>query len=393
MLPQDLERMSLRAEKLFYDMQNRVLDDIVRRIKKTGKITSTADYQIEKLKIFGNSSEFIEREIKRVLKASDAEIWKLYDEVVDKQYVRDKSVYEQINANFIPYEDNPTMQKWVSALVRQTNDDLTNITRSMGFSLKIGGKKVFTPLAEYYRKHLDRAALDVVTGTFDYTTVLRRVTKEMTDSGIRTVYYTADNGNVTSNRITVAARRATMTGVQQLTAQINEMVAGELGTDTYEVTWHSGHRPEHWWGGMVFSQDDLRKVCGLGDGPGLCGWNCRHSYHAFIPGISARAFTDEQLATMEADEKIEQTWRGKKYNAYAATQQQRKMETTMRAQRSRIRTLQSGDADEDEISAVRAKYLTNLHLYRNFSKNMGLEPQLERVYVDMLGKVVRSKRW
>ena len=29
-----------------------------------------------------------------------------------------------------------------------------------------------------------------------------------------------------------------------------------------------------------------RSICGLGSVDGLCGANCRHSYHAFIPGIS-----------------------------------------------------------------------------------------------------------
>ena len=225
MKPEELEKIPLRIEKMFYEMQNRVLDDIVRRINKTGEITSTADYQIEKLKIFGNSSEYIESEIKRVLKASDAEIWELYDQVIDKQYTRDKSLYEQINAEFIPYDENEMMQAWVKAAMMQTKGDLENLTRSLGFSVIMGDKRVFTPLSEYYQKYLDRACLDIVTGVFDYNTVLRRVVKEMTDSGIRTVDYASGH----SNRVTVAARRAVMTGVRQLTGQINEMTAQKAG--------------------------------------------------------------------------------------------------------------------------------------------------------------------
>ena len=43
-----------------------------------------------------------------------------------------------------------------------------------------GGRTAFTPFAEYYQKYLDRACMDIVTGAFDYNTVLRRVVKEMT---------------------------------------------------------------------------------------------------------------------------------------------------------------------------------------------------------------------
>ncbi|RGT73331.1 hypothetical protein DWX08_06520 [Ruminococcus sp. AF18-22] len=58
----------------------------------------------------------------------------------------------------------------------------------MGFSVDIGGGRIaFTPLAEYYQKYLDRACMDIVSGAFDYNTVLRRVVKEMTASGLRTV--------------------------------------------------------------------------------------------------------------------------------------------------------------------------------------------------------------
>ena len=38
--------LSSQIEKHFADLEMRIMDDVVRRIKKTGKITSTADWQI-----------------------------------------------------------------------------------------------------------------------------------------------------------------------------------------------------------------------------------------------------------------------------------------------------------------------------------------------------------
>ena len=388
MTPDEKGTLPLRTEKLFYDLQNRIYADIVRRIKKTGEITSTADYQINKLLLLGNSTEFIEKELKDLLNASYPEIWALYDKVCDWEYVRNKDAYEQINGNFVPLEENKTVRRWAEAIAKQTQGEIKNLTRSMGFTVQTRGKKVFTPLATYYQKYLDSACMDIVTGSFDYNTVLRRVVKEMTASGLQTVDYASG----WKNRAPVAARRAIMTGVSQLSSKINEMVAKDLKTDKYEVTWHGGHRPEHWWGGKVYSYDDLVRVCELGEGKGLCGWNCKHSYYAFIEGISTRTYTDEQLEELEKKEQEEHEYKGKNYNAYQASQVQRQMETTMRAQRANIKNLKQGNADPDTVIAAQARYLNTLSQYKDFSKKMKLPEQMERVYMDGLGRVVTDNR-
>lgn len=389
MQPNDLIKISLQIEALFENMQVRVMQDIVRRILKAGKITSTADYQIEKKILLGNSTEFIEAEIKRLTEKTQEQIWQMYEDVIDWEYVRNKGIYEQINGHFIPYEDNEQLQQWVYAIYEQTNNEIKNITRSMGFALNYAGRVVFTPFSEYYQKYLDRACMDVVTGVFDYNTVLRRVVKELTASGIRTVDYASG----CSNRVTVAGRRAVMTGVNQLSAKINEKVAKDLGTDTFEVTWHAGARPTHWWGGMVFTKKELENICGLGSVDGLCGANCRHNYMAFVPGVSVRTYTDEQLAEMNHQERQTKEWKDKKYTTYEATQKQRKMETSMRAQRERIKLLQDGKADKDTIMLEKAKYQGQLNEYAKFCKKMGLPQERERIYLDGFGKVATNTKW
>lgn len=385
MTPEQKGTLPLEVEKLFYDLQDRIFSDIVRRIKKTGKITSTADYQIQKLRILGNSTEFIEQELKRILNLSYPEIWALYDQVAEWEYVRYKDAYEQINGNFVPLEENEQIRQWSQAIISQTNSEIKNLSQSLGMAVDIGGgRKAFTPLAEYYQKYLDRACLDIVTGAFDYNTVLRRVVKEMAASDIRYVDYASG----WSNRVPVAVRRAVMTGVSQLSAQINEQIAKDLKTDTYEVTWHAGHRPSHWWGGNVYTYQELKEICHLGEGDGLCGWNCRHSYMAYVPGYSIRTYTPEQLRELEEKEKFTTEYAGKQYTPYEASQHQRSMETKMRRQRTKVRQLQQGNAPQEDIDAERAKYLSTLHQYKAFSKKMGLPEQMERVYMDGLGRVI-----
>lgn len=388
MTPEQKGSLPLQVEKLFYELQDRIFSDVIRRIKKTGEITSTADYQINKLMILGNSTEIIEQEIKRLTGKTDPEMWELYDKVANWEYVRYEDAYLQISGNFTPLEENEQVQQWSQAVVSQTNNEIQNITQSLGMTVDMGGgKKAFTPLSQYYQTYLDRACMDIVTGSFDYNTVLRRVVKEMTASGLRTIDYASGY----SSRAPVAARRAVMTGVSQLSAQINEMVAKDLKIDTFEVTWHAGHRPTHWWGGNVYSMQELHLVCGLGDVSGLCGANCRHSYLAFIPGYSVRTYSPEQLRELEAKEQEVHVWSGKRYNAYEATQKQRQMETTMRAQREKITLLKKGGADQTDIAAAQARYLNSIRQYQGFSKRMGLPEQMERVYMDGLGRVLPGR--
>lgn len=174
------KQLSSKIEKRFSNLEMRIMEDIARRIRRSGEITSTADWQINRLRILGYSSEDIEQMLKETLGKSYPEMFELYDKVIDWEYVRNKDIYEQINAEFIPYEDNEELQQIAEALIRQSSEELKNITKSLGFYLDYGnGKPVLTPLAEVYQKYLDAACMDIVSGAFDYNSVLRRVVTQL----------------------------------------------------------------------------------------------------------------------------------------------------------------------------------------------------------------------
>lgn len=379
------KRLSGQIEKHFCDLEMRIMEDIVRRIKKAEKITSTADWQINRLKILGYSSEDVENVLKEVLDKSYPEMFELYDKAIDWEYVRNKDIYEQVNAEFIPYEDNEELQQITEALIRQSSEELKNITKSLGFYLDYGtGKPVLTPLAEVYQKYLDDACMDIVTGAFDYNSVLRRVVTQLTNSGLRQIDYATGR----ANRVDVAARRAIMTGISQLTGKISDMNAEKLGTEYFEVEWHAGARPTHAvWQGRVWSKRELVTVCGLGSVTGLLGANCYHTYFPFIPGISVRNWTDEWISEHSRKENTSKIFNGKEYTLYEAKQRQRQMETCMRAQREKVQLLKKGGADPDDVMIARAKYQGQLNEYSRFCRKMGLTEERERIYYDMRGRI------
>ena len=384
------EKLSRQIEKNYSDLEMRIMEDIVRRIKETGKITSTADWQINRLRILGNSSEDIEKMIKEALDASYPQMFELYDKVIDWEYVRNKDIYEQINAEFIPYEENGQLQQITNALIQQTDIDLQNITQSLGFYLDYGtGKPVLTPLSEVYQKYLDAACTDIVSGAFDYNSVLRRVVTQLTNSGLRQIEYASGR----ANRVDVAARRAVMTGITQLTGHISDFNAEKLGTEYYEVAWHAGARPTHQvWQGKVWSKEQLVTVCGLGTVTGLEGVNCYHERYPFILGISERNWTDEWLKKKNQEENTPKEYAGKQYTVYEAKQKQRQMETAMRAQREKVQLLQKGGAEPDDVMLARAKYQGQLNEYSKFSRKMRLKEERERIYYDMRGHIATNTK-
>lgn len=385
----DVQRMGLQAEKIWREAERRIMEDVIRRIKKAGEITSTADYQINRLIEMGKSREEVERIIKEALGATWPEMFEMYDKVAEWEYVRNREIYEQVNDDFLTPEDNKWLRQITEAARKQTKDTLVNMAQSYGFSVLMAGKRVFTPFAEYYQKYVDTAVQDVVTGGTDYNSAIRKVVTQMTNSGLRFVDYASGH----TNRADVAARRAVLTGVNQITAQISEHNAEKLGTDQFEVSWHPCARPDHQtWQGKVFSKEELRTVCGYGSVTGLCGANCRHTFHPFIPGVSERLYPDDWLEEQNKREAQTKEWNGKQLNAYEQTQQQRKMETAMRAQRQKIRLLQEAGADKDDIMLEKAKYQGQLNEYKQFSKKMGLVEQRERIYQDGLGKVATNTK-
>lgn len=383
-------KLASKIASRYQDLEERIMQDIVRRIMKAGEITSTADWQINRLQILGYSSEDIEKEIKKALNASYPEMFELYDKVINWEYVRNKDIYEQINAEYIPFEENGQLKQITEAIIDQSFDDLENVTNSLGFYLDYGnGKKVLTPLSQVYTKYLDAACYDIVTGAFDYNSVLRRVVTQLTNSGLRQIDYSSGR----ANRVDVAARRAIMTAVSQITGKISEYNAQKLGTEYFEVEWHAGARPTHAvWQGRVWSKEQLYSVCGLGTVTGLLGVNCYHTYHLFFPGLSERNWTDDWLEEQNRKENEPREFLGKEYTLYEAKQRQRQMETAMRAQREKVKLLQAGGADQDEVILHKAKYQGQLNEYSRFCRKMSLTEERERIYLDMMGKIATNNK-
>lgn len=375
--PQKLEQIPIELSKLFSNLELAIMMDAVRRIKETTQITRTADYQINRLYHLGLSKRAIKKYIKETLDFSDKEISRIYKGAIKEGYVEDEELYKAAGKHFIKFEDNKPLQQIIAGVKEQTNEKLYNITQSTGFIKEQNGKRIFTPLTEYYQDTLDNTISGILSGAFDYNTALRNTINEMTKSGLRTVDYASGK----SYRIESAARTALMTGVNQVAAKISEMNAKQLETDHFEVSAHGTARPSHQkWQGKVYTMQELIDVCGYGEVDGLCGANCRHHFWPFIIGVSVRSYTDKELEAWAKEENTPKKYGEKEYTAYEATQQQRRMECTMRKLKQDIKLLKEGEGSEEDIENAEIKYRIISEEYVKFSKTMGLTQQRERIF-------------
>lgn len=385
-----LEGIPVPFEKTMSDLEMRIMADVVRSIRVNGFSTAKADGQIRRMIQLGESEENIKKWIREALEITDEELEKIFSDVVYEQYYGYKRIYDTFGVKQIPFSRNIELQALLAAVKAQARSEFKNITNSMGFALHNPGTGSIynSPLTEFYRDTLDGAVMDIVSGSVSYDVALSRAINAMTNSGLRTIYY--DTGH--SNRVEVAVRRAVMTGFRQVQGKINEQVAKDLGTDYFEVSYHIGARPEHQvWQGRVYSYAQLQSVCGLGSVTGLHGANCYHDYNPFIPGVSVRNYTDQQLEEMMEEENTPKKYLDKEYTAYQALQKQRQMERNMRKTRQDIKLLQEGGADKDSVTVKKARYQLQMQQYKAFSKAMKLPEQMPRVYQDGLGRVSSGK--
>lgn len=388
MTPEELEKLPKKLERTMSSLEISIMSEIIQRIKEAAQITPVTDWLVNRLVVIGKSKKEIKRLINQSLRQADLDIDDIYERAAKSDYIRNKAIYENVGRDYIPYEENEWLQQVMEAVKRQTEDSLRpmeNITQTTGFNVSMGnGKKVFTPLSEYLEQSLDKAMMGIATGTRTYSQAVGDVIDEMTASGIRVVDYASGR----SDRIEVAARRAVMTGVAQMTDKVNEKNAEELGTKYWEVDWHmgarntgTGYKNHQSWQGKVYSEEEMRTVCGKGEMLGFGGINCYHIAFPFIPGITKRKYTDEWLEEQNRKENEKKAFRGKEYDTYAALQYQRRLERTIRKQKQDIKLLESGGADKDDIIAAKSRLRLTNKTYVEFSKEMGLRQQRERLRI------------
>lgn len=379
---------------MFDALQTAAAQDIARRIMKTGTLTDTAEYQIRRAQQAGALLQDIVEKVAAITGLTDQEIMRLFTEAGITNIKNDAQPLLKAGYD-VDLQLSPAMSSQLDAAIAKTQGDIRNLTLTTG-----------STVTGQYLEATNLAYMKVSSGAFTYYEAIAEAIRQSAKEGSFVNYVSGAR-----SRLDVAIRRSVLTGVNQTCAKLTETYAADLGAEYYEVTAHSGARESHsYWQGRIYKivghapgYPNFRDTTHYGDGDGLCGWNCRHSFYPYWPGISSPAYTKEKLAWYNA-KRFE--YNGKKLTDYECSQIQRAYEREIRESK---RILASYDAaikaDPGSLTAKSlelkfkdesAKLKDTEAKMKNFCKQTNRKPDSKRTQVvahmDDNGRIVNFGR-
>lgn len=389
--PDYLKNCTNDIVRLYQQLEDDIIWDMARRIVKTDfTVPEGARRQMERLQQAGGMYDDVIKGLAKYTGRSEKEIQELLEEASEKSLSYDDRIYRKAGLDPLPLLLSPSVIQHMEAAAKKTDGELRNLTMTTANTTQTA-----------FISACDRAYMQVQSGGLDYVSAVKRAVKTVSRTGATVLY---PSGH--SDKIDVAVRRAVLTGVSQTTAQLQLLRMDDMGCDLVETTAHFGARPSHTaWQGKVFSRSgrsrsypDFVKSTGYGTGPGLCGWNCRHSFFPFFEGLSSRAYTDEQLKEREG-RTVE--YNGKTYTYYDASQIQRKMERTIREDKRELIGLDAAareakdaavkNALNADFTAVSVKLKSHEAKLRDFLEQTGRTNEKERQQVLGFGRSQSQK--
>lgn len=382
----------------------------VRKMREAGMLTDDVR------KILKEHMPEIQEEIDQAFEAAANEIERDNDRFTEKVISGDNIAVdapEPHTGRYKPINELNLTKKETTLLKRayeKTNGTLYNLTGTTADSCQ---KEFIRACDEAYWK---------VTHGVSIHTAVAEVIDQCAQYGTVVTY---PSGHV--DKLEVAVARAVRTGVNQAAGEVSLARCAELGVSQVIVSSHLGARytaqdepANHMsWQGKVYDldwgneklqkygitpQDDkdnigkfgfLKKIryffspkknrsagdfiekTGYGTGPGLCGWNCRHSFGPYYKGISTN--NTEQFD----DEK-------NKYR-YDLEQKQRAAERNLREIKRRMNAFKyaSAEAKGEEVKKelkerylnLRKEYLNLMDEYDEFCDKNKLKTRKERLKI------------
>lgn len=335
-------------------------------------LTGTDEWQAWVLKQAGGNLDEIQKALAKSTGKSQQEIAKIFK---DSGIQAAKADAEAAAVTFSGLSSG--MMAIITDAYERTVGEISNITRTTAGATN----QAFIDIC-------DAAYWKVRTGAQSYTAAMLEGVRALGQLQ-PTVRYPSGH----KDTLEVAVLRCIRTGVAQSSGNMTIQQCKDMGWNHVLVSQHLGARvsdtdpiADHsGWQGKVYciagkdaQFDNLLDATGYPENPlGLCGYNCRHSFTPFLPGVSRN---NNKPIDTEANRR-----------AYELSQTQRAMERRIRAQKRKCAALHTavkscedtaGKAKLQEKYAQSAKRLQDQNAaYTKFCADNDLKPYHERLAV------------
>lgn len=357
--------------ELWSEIENELIEEIARRIKKSLRVTSTAEFELTKLEqanllnkravdIISKKAGISRREIERLIRQSGFSIVNQ-----DEEIYRLAIESGQLTIEALPIDMSPRLQTAIQSCIDNAQFGLSNLTNTRMMDAGNGMETLTKAARREYYNAVNKAFLSVRTGVMTTPAAVKASCIELAQKGISVTHW--ESGH--TDRLEVAVRRNIKTSMAQTAAQMTLARMQDYQHDLVEVSAHWGARPSHFiWQGKVYSltgsegYENFYDATGYGTGAGLCGWNCRHRFYPYFPGI--------KTVYPEYDEDENRIH-------YENTQKQRYYERQIRAAKREKAALEGTGASEADIKSANAKIRGKQKNLRNY---LAEHPELARDY-------------
>ena len=335
-------------------------------------LTGTDEWQAWVLKQAGGNLDEIQKALAKSTGKSQQEIAKIFK---DSGIQAAKADAEAAAVTFSGLSSG--MMAIITDAYERTVGEISNITRTTAGATN----QAFIGIC-------DDAYWKVRTGAQSYTAAMLEGIKELGQVQPIVRYPSGHK-----DTLEVAVLRCIRTGVAQSSGNMTIQQCKDMGWNHVLVSQHLGARvsdtdpiADHaGWQGKVYcidgkdaQFDNLLDATGYPENPlGLCGYNCRHSFTPFLPGVSQN---HNKPIDTEANRR-----------AYELSQTQRAMERRIRAQKRKCTALHTavkncedpaGKAKLQEKYTQSAKHLQDQNAaYAKFCEENDLKPYHERLAV------------
>lgn len=377
-----LDAVLERFYQRFNKYNSKVLETLGEAIKQFDGLTPSEAHKLGQELKYSTEIDQLLNELSMLSGKSVEEIDTLLDSVAKENIGFAEAYYKIKGKDFIPYEDNEQLQKYVETIKKETYGTFKNLSKSrnIGFTFKIDDKKVFKPLKKAYRDLIDEAVYNVTSGVEDYQSAMRNTINQIADSGIKVHESSTTYKSGYNRRIDSSVRMNVLEGIRQVNIGVQELVGEELGADGVEISHNVDCAPDHEYiDGKQFTKKEFEKINSDLDRP-VGTLNCRHFVFSVILGVNQPSYSKKQLARDRARNEKGFMYDGKHYTNYEGTQVQRQLETAIRQQKDR-QIIARASGNKEEIAQAQSKISQLTSKYNDFSQKAGLDTYKNRLTV------------
>lgn len=314
---------------IFLERSQSVVEEYLIRmgdqIREIGELIPSSVNRLVQLKRMNANLDAVKREIARLAEISMDDLERVFREA---QEMDARFMAAEFGNQFRPsILENAALQQILKAQMEVTFGQMANLSQTRIVSTG-------------YQKAVDKAIQAAQMGLEDYNKAIRRALEEAADEGLKVeigktgAYETrVGYGGKYTRRLDSAIRQNVLDGLRSLSNATLMQLGEEFGADGIEISAHRHCAEDHLpYQGKQYSMQEFDEIQESLPRPfGM--WNCKHSMHPILLGISEPAYSDEELEEYRkySSEQIEID--GVTKSRYQWTQEQRRIETAVRRQK------------------------------------------------------------